>query len=253
MKFFSLPDVLDVLFYSVAVWFLSFGILRYYRLEPWLCTLFAVLFALLTGVFCAMLLYGKRKKKVVGKREQEARDALLLHLALDKEERVRAAMLEAYAADGRETHCSGETLEVNGELFVPLFTMEPVPADEVASLIKKYGERPFTVACNALSPEAEKLLLSFGKHAVKGDEVYALFARTETIPTPLICGEIPRRTAKQKMRRSFSKRNSRPFFVSGILLLVMSLFTFFPVYYLISGCLLLIGSILVRAFGYAEG
>lgn len=34
-------------------------------------------------------------------------------------------------------------------------------------------------------------------------------------------------------------------------LLIMSLFVFFPIYYLISGSILLSAAILIRAFGYA--
>lgn len=84
-----------------------------------------------------------------------------------------------------------------------------------------------------------------------GEEIYALFSRTDTIPETLICGEIPRRTARTRLRIAFSKRNAYPFFVSGAGLLVMSLFVFFPIYYLVTGSLLLIASVCIRAFGYA--
>lgn len=107
------------------------------------------------------------------------------------------------------------------------------------------------MVCNALTPEAEKLLLSFGRQAICADEIFALFERTQTTPSPLICGAIPRVTAKQKLRRSFSKKNARPFFVSGLLLLIMSLFTFFPIYYLVTGSILLVSAVCIRAFGYA--
>ena len=65
----------------------------------------------------------------------------------------------------------------------------------------------------------------------------------------MICGKISRRTLRAKLRRTFSKRNAYPFFVSGAGLLVMSLFVFFPVYYLISGSILLVVSVLIRIFG----
>lgn len=84
-----------------------------------------------------------------------------------------------------------------------------------------------------------------------GEEIYALFSRTDTIPKTLICGEIPQRTARTRLRIAFSKRNAYPFFVSGAGLLVMSLFVFFPIYYLVTGSLLLIASVCIRAFGYA--
>ena len=82
-----------------------------------------------------------------------------------------------------------------------------------------------------------------------GAEIYELFARTDKLPETYICGEIPRRTVRSKLRRAFSKRNAYPFFVCGMGLLIMSLFVFFPIYYLISGSILLSAAILIRAFG----
>lgn len=252
MKRFSLGDILDILFYTVSAWFVVFGILRYFRLNVWLCLLFAFLFAAATCVGTGLLLAGSRRKKVRGKREKEDRDALLLHLALEKEERVRAAILTALVADGRGANLKGDVLEEGGKLLIPLFTMEPLSADTMAGLIRTYGETPFVLLCNGVSAEAEKLLERFDRPIVKGDEIYALFARTGTTPNPLICGQIPRRSLKMNLRRSFSKKNARPFFVSGLLLLFMSLFTLFPLYYLISGCILLATAVVVRAVGFAE-
>ncbi len=252
MKRFSLADVLDVLFYSLSACFIAFGVLRYFRLAVWLCLLFALLFAAVTCAGTALLLSGSRQKKVNGKREKEERDALLLHLALEREERVRAELLTALVAAGREAHLQGDVLEEDGVLLIPLFTMEPLSADTIAQLLRTYGETPFTVACSDLSPEAEKLLSRFGKGALKGDAVYTLFASTATIPDPLICGQLPKRSVRANLRRSFSKKNARPFFVSGLLLLIMSLFTLFPLYYLITGCVLLVTAVLVRAVGFSE-
>ncbi len=243
--------IADALFYAVCAGLLSLGFLRYFRVPLGASIALAVGFALATGCILLTVFYSKRKKKLFTKKEQEEREALMLHFALEKEERVRAALLEALLADGKEAHCREEGVEADGKLIVPLFTMQPLSADDVARLLKRHGNAPFTVACNALTPEAEKLLLSFGREAMRADEIYALFARTDTMPSPLICGEIPRKTAKQKLRRAFSKENARPFFVSGALLLLMSLFTLFPAYYLITGSILLFSSVLIRAFGYA--
>ncbi len=93
--------------------------------------------------------------------------------------------------------------------------------------------------------------LSFGKSALRGDEVFSLLKRTNTYPEKLICSEIPRKTVKTKFRAAFSKKNARPFFAGGLFLLVMSLFVLFPVYYLVTGASLMITAVLVRAVGYA--
>ena len=251
MKKIDFPLIADVLFYSVAAWFLSLGILRYCRVGFALSIAIACMFALATGGISALILYHRHRKKILSKKERERRDALLLHLALERAERVRAALVTAFTADGKTAHCNKDDLVCEDETVIPLFSMQPVSADEIAKLIREYDGAPFTVACNTLSPEAEKLLAPFGLKALRGDDIFALFERTQTTPSPLICGNIPRRTAKQKWRVSFSKKNARPFFASALLLLTMSLFTIFPTYYLISGGVLLLCAVSVRIFGYA--
>lgn len=250
MRKISLPILLDVLFYGTASWFLAVGVLRYLRADSRICFLAATLIAAASGLCVYAFSSARLKRRALNRKEREQRNAILLHLALETGERVRAALLEAFVADGKDAHCRGDALCVDGTDVVPLFTMQPVSADAVAALLKDRRERPFAVACNDLSPEAETLLASFGKETMKGDEICALFERTDTVPTPLICGELPRKNVRKKLRAAFSKQNARPFFVSGIALLVMSLFVFYPVYYLITGSILLSAAIVVRAFGH---
>lgn len=249
---FSLADALDILFYTACTWLLSFGVLRFLGIPLPFSVLVSVLFALAALTASSFLILRGRRKKLRGKREREARDALLLHLALEKEERVRAEILKALLADGQEAELCGDGLLSNGTILLPKFTMEPLSADMVASFLREYGEKPFCVLCNSLSEAAEKLLSSFGKKAMKGDEVYALFARTNAAPSPLICSKLPRRTAKTRIRSAFSRGNARPFFLSGALLLVMSLFVLFPVYYLVTGGVLVVTSVFVRLIGSRE-
>lgn len=251
MKKIDLPMLADVLFYAFCGWFPVFCALRYYRVPFGVSLAVATLFALAVGGIVLLVLGGRSRKRNLSKREKEMKEALMLHLALEKQERVRAQLLTALTADGADAHCEGEELSAFGSPLVPLFTMEPISADEIARLIRTFGKVRFTLACNTVSAEGEKLLSSFGETAMRGDDVFALFQRTGTTPNPLICGELPRKTIKTRLKRSFMKSNARPFFVSGLLLLFMSLFTFFPVYYLVSGSVLLIAAIAVRLFGFA--
>lgn len=252
MRKIDLPLIADVFFYGVAAFFVSVGFLRYFHLSLALSVVLACLFGLATSGIVFLIAYRSHRKHNLSKKEREGRDALLLHLALEREERVRAALLAAFLADGKENaHCAGDGLEADG-LYLPRFTMQPLSADEIARLIREYPDTPFTVVCNDLTAEAEKLLVQFGLRAMKGNEVYALFTRTETMPDPLILGEIPRKSAKRTLRRIFSKKSARPFFTSGILLLFMSLFTFFPIYYLVSGTVLMLLAVSVRFLGYAQ-
>lgn len=249
MKRLDLPLILDVLFYSFCTFLISVGLLRYGRAPTGIAISVSVLLAAAAGAGCFLLIYLRHRKHSLSRAERERKEKLLLHLALEREERLNKQLLAAFTADGRGAIEQNGIISVDGEANIPLFTMQPVSADAVAKLIRSYGEIPFTLLVNELTPEAERLLLSFGRKAVRGDEIFDLFERTATTPEKLICGEIPRPRARAKFRRIFAKRNARPFFVSGALLLLMSFFTFFPVYYIISGSILLFAAMAVRLLG----
>ena len=251
MRKFDLPLFTDIVFYSISAWLVLVGLLRWLRAQSWVCFTAATLLSLALGIILFLILSSRHKRRSLNKKEQELQEKLMLHLALERDERVRATLLEALIADGKDAHCEKDALSVDGVPLIPIFTMQPVSADAVARLLKEYGTENFCIACNTLSSEAEKLLSSFSRTALQGTEIFELLRRTDKIPDPLICGEIPRKTAKYKLHRAFSKRNAYPFFVSGAGLLIMSLYVFFPVYYLIAGSILLCASILIRAFGYA--
>ena len=161
MKKFDLPLVTDTLFYTAAAWLVLVGIFRWLRMQTWVCFTAATLLALALGVILFFLLGAKHRKRALGKKQRENREKLMLHLALERDERVRAALLEALLADGQNAHCERDALAVDGTPLIPIFTMQPVSADAVAHLLKEYGEQPFRIACNALTPEAEKLLCAF--------------------------------------------------------------------------------------------
>lgn len=251
MKKFDLPLITDTIFYTAACWFVCVGLLRWLDVATWACFTATTLIALAVGTVLFLLLSGRHRRRALSKRQQEEKEKLMLHLTLEQDDAVRTLLANALRTDGKEATLQDDTIMLDDAPLIPVFTMQPVSADTVARLLKTYGKTPFLIACNALTPEAEHLLTSFSRSAMPGEEIYALFSRTETIPETLICGEIPRRTARTRLRIAFSKRNAYPFFVSGAGLLVMSLFVFFPIYYLVTGSLLLIASVCIRAFGYA--
>ncbi len=251
MKKFDFPLYSDVLFYSLCVGALSFCVLRYFRIPLALCFLVSTLLLLATGALVLFFLDGSHRKKRLTKKQAEEQSALMLHLALEKPERVRATLLTALIADGKEAHLLDEDLCIDGTPAVCLFTMQPLSADTVARLLRRFQTQPFLLICNQLSPESLSLLHSFQIQAWCAGEVYALFSRTESTPSPLICGNLPRRTIKTRARAFVRKSNARPFFVSGLLLLFMSLFAIFPVYYLSVGGALIVAAIAVRLFGYS--
>ena len=245
------PLFADSLFFAVCTAILSFCILRFYDVPLGVCFSVSVLLFLSVGGICLIVFQSKRDKKLLSEREKREKQALLLHLTLEKEDRVRSLLAEAYRAEEKTAREREDAIEIDGIPYYPRFSMQPLSADVAATLLRANRAEKFGLLCNALSPECAALLLSFEIPVVDGEEIYALLKRTQRIPERLICGTPQKRTVRKNLRRFFGKKNSRPFFISGILLLLMSLFAIFPLYYLISGCALMTCALFVRAFGYA--
>ena len=55
---------------------------------------------------------------------------------------------------------------------------------------------------------------------------------------------------KKRLRAWFAKSNSRRFLLGGTLILLTSLITPFPLYYIILGSALVLSAVFVRIFGY---
>ncbi len=226
----------DTAFFFVGSWLISLCILRYYRVTMWLAIILCTLIALCFSAGLFFLIYRNKKKKFLLKQDREEKEKLMLHLALS-------------------------STESNKKLFAPileeqktylLFSMQPLSADTVAEKIRKSknGE-VFSIFCNTLSPEAKNLCDTFCISVVEGTEVYAKLKKKNLLPEKYLCGERKRRGVKEKIKLGFQKKNSRSFFFGGAALLILSLFSFFPLYYVISGCILTLTGLIVRIFGYA--
>ena len=238
MKKIDLPLWSDTVFFFACCWILSLCILRYYRITMWLAVALCSLISLLLGAGFFFLLYRSRKKKFLLKRDIEEKEKLMLHLALSSAEANEKLFKPLLQEEERTTFL--------------LFSMQPLSADTVAEKIKNMkGEEEFCIFCNTLSPEARQLCEAFTLPVTEGNEVYIKLKDKKLLPEKYICGEKKRRSVKEKLKIGFCKKNSRSFFVSGAALLILSLFSFFPLYYVIGGSILVLTALIVRIFGYA--
>ena len=70
------------------------------------------------------------------------------------------------------------------------------------------------------------------------------------LPSHNLCEHASTPQNKKRLHLYFAKSNSRRFLLGGVLILLTSLITPFPLYYLIFGSALVLSSIFVRIFGY---
>ena len=245
----QLPVAADAIFYAACTFLPILCILRYFGAPVWLSIFAAGALAICVGLAVFLLESRTRGKRLLSARQARERDALLFHLALaparETEELLRRAHKKAQQTEQTSGHPPANDAPVEF-----LFTLEPLSADRLASLIRTRGER-FTLFCSELSPAAEKLTKTFPITVIRGDEVYQLLSETGELPERFL-GTTPRPSRRERLRTLFTRNSAKPFFVSGALLLLMSLFTIFPVYYLTAGSLLLLLSVGLRILAPSE-
>lgn len=128
------------------------------------------------------------------------------------------------------------------------FRFEKVTADELSPLVRAKEERK-TAFAGAFTDEAKKLADSFGLRLVEAPEVYALVKESGCMPDPLIAPPVKKNGFLQKLRAGVRRKAWRGYAFAGISLLLFSLLTIFPVYYIVTGSILLAAALLVRFFG----
>lgn len=245
----QLPVAADAVFYAACTFLPILCILRYFGAPVWLSILAAGALAVCVGLAVFLLETRTRGKRLLSVRQARERDALLLHLALAPARETEELLRRARKKEQRSAQTSGQP-PANDATVEFLFTLEPLSADRLASLIRARGEQ-FTLFCSELSPAAEKLTKTFPITVIRGDEVYRLLSETGELPERLL-GTTPRPSRRERLRALFTRNSAKPFFVSGALLLLMSLFTIFPVYYLAAGSLLLLLSVGLRILAPSE-
>ena len=245
----QLPVAADAVFYAACTFLPILCILRYFGAPVWLSILAAGALAICVGLAVFLLESRTRGKRLLSARQARERDALLFHLALAPPGETEELLQRAHKKEQQTEQTSGHP-PANDAPVEFLFTLEPLSADRLASLIRARGEQ-FTLFCSELSPAAEKLTKTFPITVIRGDEVYRLLSETGELPERFL-GTTPRPSRRERLRTLFTRNSAKPFFVSGALLLLMSLFTIFPVYYLTAGSLLLLLSIGLRILAPSE-
>ncbi len=235
----------DILFTLFSVALGSLCVFRYLRLR----LIPACFLALVCGVLsaCAMgaFLHAKRQTAYLKRSDESQKQKLLLHLALLSDEaktRLFAPLLHAVRRGKLR-------LQTPENYYFLRFSFAPVTADEVATLsrFKTAGQK--TLVCSEIEDSAKNLCKRLGVETQTGDQVYALFKRENALPERYLGEETPETRKKRLIRVCFAKSNAKRFLLSATLLLLTSLITPFPTYYLLFGFILLATAILVRIFG----
>lgn len=143
---------------------------------------------------------------------------------------------------------NGRVVTQTGELF-PLFRFEKVTADELCPVLRADAARK-TVLAGAYTEEAQKLAAAFGVELKDAADAYALVKAAGKLPDgPAL--PAAKGGAFGRLRLRVRRGAWKGYLLAGAGLLLFSLISVFPVYYVVAGSLLLAAAIFVRVFGKA--
>ena len=257
--------------------------MKRFDLPLWSDTVFVFSAAFL--LFFCIFLRARRKKKHTSEGEKAEIGKLAFHLAMDSPEHnaeliAKCLTLEHERAEGTENappqnaggacasepqkagggadtaaevpepfaHIRGGRIDTeNGSTYLK-FQFEAVTADELSPVIRAEGEQK-TVLGASFTDEAQKLAAAFGVTLKDAAEVYTLVKESGCMPEALISPPEQKRGFHAKLAFRVRRSAWRGYLFSGTFLLLFSLFTVFPVYYVVSGGVLLAIAAAVRFFG----
>lgn len=259
----------DIAFAFTLTFLPTLCYLRYRKLGLGASFAVAALFGIAVCLLVAALMqkrYVKRKLKAAEQREAEM---LRLHLALLSQkdqsefflERINSlfSSVDNIAGDGnkQETCDKPKLVTWDGKWFIQTpssvyyccFSASAVSANEALPLLSYPTEKEIMLLCGEVSTDAEAFFARFSLRFSTVNELYLKLKQAELLPQTYKSAAAFEKKKKRRFQLWFQKRNARPFLTGGTMVLVTSLFTPFPYYYLVTGCVMLLTAALVRLLG----
>lgn len=235
MKKVNFALISDVIFFTLCAFILCFTGVRFYTRNAQTALIVAIGTALACGVIAFYILLSRRKKRLILSLSENEKKSLSLHLSVCGDEYL--LNLFEKALDG--TYVRGKRLQDNDNIYFFNFKMSPLSSDDIAEIIRKNVKKTKHIYCCEISPAALSLAEDFSIDVVTVAEIYALLKDKKLLPEKYALGNVKKPNILKRIKKRFNRKLCPPLFFSGLTLLFFSFFTFYPLYYIIFGGLLM--------------
>ena len=235
MKRLNLPLILDTLFAGICAFLLFFTVIRFYTKNAVVGLVFGLSACVLFGALGFLYISNPQDKKL-----------LALHLSLSSDDYIKNLLKKCL---GEDSKIRGKRIICGEQTYFFDFKMQPLSEDDVAKIIKYKTENEKIIFCTKASPEAHVLAENF-LIKIKGiDAVYPLLKDNELLPEKYVYEGAAKTGFFKKVKARFTRKLCAPLFWSGAALLALSYFTYFPIYYIVSGSVMIILAAAAMIFG----
>ncbi|MGN1372908.1 MAG: hypothetical protein ACI4VK_02535 [Candidatus Coproplasma sp.] len=235
MKKINLAVVSDVLFFTLCAFLISFTALRYFIKSLVWAIVVSALIAVAVCLISLSLTLKKREKLITATVGEGERKLLAIHLSTLSPDKLKSLFLSAL--DG--TYAAGNAIEDGENQYLFAFKLTPLACDDIASAVKQRGEKQLVLLCCAASTEAVSFAKDFSVTLMCMGEIYPLLKERELLPESYPFDSSIKKGVIKKVKARFNKRLCPSLFFSGLFLLIYSLFSFYPIWYIVTGSILL--------------
>lgn len=232
-----MPLITDTVFTGLCAFLLFFTAIRFYTKNAAVALIFAVAATLLIGALAFLYISGKQNQKLLISVSERKKRLLSLHLSLSSDADVRALFSKAL---GEGAKISGRRIIANGCAYFLFFKMSQLSEDDAATVIKSRTKLKKVIYCCKTGVGAADLCAHFGIKILTIDDAYSALEKADLLPEKYVYEEPKKARILKRIKARFSRRLCAPLFWSGTALLALSYFTFFPIYYIISGGIMLV-------------
>jgi hypothetical protein len=212
----------------------------------------SIALSITTLIIAFVVLKNKRKRYRMKKADEKLLKKLKTGLILMSEETAKAEIKKAYALKNLQNTDKNEKDLFNKEIHCK-FTFNEITKTDVADVYKGAFNIDnialFVTECsNEVLEFAKKLKIEL--YTVK--DLFEVFKAVNYYPEIKIEISEKSPTLKDTFKNLFLYKHGKNFFIAGFMLMILSFFTPFKIYYLIVGGLFLITSVICRFYGKKE-
>lgn len=237
MKRLNLPLALDTLFTGACAFFVFYTAVRYYTKSAAVGLAFGITAAVLFGALAYVYISRKQNVKLLLSRDERDKKLLSLHPSLSSDGYIRRLFKNLL---GEGAKISGRKVVQGDTACFFCFRLQPLNEDDVAAVIKYRYDGKKKIYCVSATHGAAELAESFAISVTGIDGVYSALKEKNLLPEKYVYGGAKKAGTLQRVAARFNSKLAAPLFWSGTALLALSYFTFYPIYYIASGSLLLI-------------
>ena len=245
MKKFTVAVVSDVLFFTLCAFLICFTALRYFFKSIAWAIVISALFAVAVCCISLFLTLKKREKLLASTACEGERKLLAIHLSTLPTDKLINLFLSAL--DG--TYAAGNHIEDENSEYRFAFKLTPLSCDDIATILKDKGEKQLVLLCCTIAPDAADLAGGFAIKRLCIGDIYSLLKDKGLLPENYPFNSSVKKGAFNRIKKRFNRRLCPSLFFSGLFLLIYSFFSFFPIWYIVTGSILMMLAALCLFFG----